>query len=90
MKIINNERNEQFEVHEGDYMAELVYRKRGDKLFIMHTGVPDALGGKGIATALAKHALRYALENDFEPVVYCPFVRSYMAKHPNWKVEVMR
>lgn len=85
LKITNNQRNQRFEIIVGDHMAELVYRLRNDKIFLMHTWVPSALEGNGIASAMAEYALNYAKTNELQTVVYCPFVKSYIAKHKKWQ-----
>ena len=41
-------------------VALLEYRREGDRLEILHTGVPDAIGGRGIAGQLVRAAFEYA------------------------------
>ena len=84
MEITNNTVNQQFEVREEDHLAVLQYRMRGERMYFMHTGVPDALGGRGIAAALAKHGLEYARANGHQIVVYCPYVQAYMKRNPEY------
>ena len=50
----------------------------------MHTVVPEALSGKGHASALAHHALQWAKEHKKKVMVYCPFVAAYLKKHPEF------
>jgi len=88
IEVINNTERLRFEVHQDGHIAELVYRLREGKIYLMHTGVPDALSNKGIATALAKTALKHSMNSGLELVVYCPFVKAYMERHPNWKEEL--
>jgi len=87
--VIHSSEKLRFEVHLEDHIAELVYRLRDDKIYLMHTGVPEALSNRGIATALAETALRYAVKSGLKLVVYCPFVKAYMEKHPNWREEIL-
>lgn len=47
-----------------------------------HTIIPEELGGRGLGTALVKHALDYAKEHDKKIVPSCSFVASYVKKHP--------
>lgn len=84
MEIINNTVNQQFEVREGDYLAVLQYRIRGENMYFLHTGVPKEIGNKGIAAALAKHGLDYARRHAFKIVVYCPYVAAYLKRHPEY------
>ncbi len=85
IEINHNLRNMRFEVLEDDHLAELVYRIKDNTIYLMHTGVPDALGNQGIAKALTEHALSYALQKGHQIVAYCPYVRAYMQRHPDWR-----
>ena len=88
IEVTNNKENLQFEVRLDGHMAELVYRVRGNSIYLMHTGVPEPIGGRGIASELAKHALNYSQSQGYEIVVYCPFVKAYIEKHPEWKAKI--
>ena len=85
IKIIHNTQNMRFEVLKDDHLAELTYRLKDDEIYLMHTGVPKPIGNYGIARALTEHALKYALENGLKVIAYCPYVRAYMKRHPDWR-----
>lgn len=80
--ILNNEKEQQFQVRMDGEIAFLEYRFYKGDIALMHTQVPDNLSGKGIASALAEYALNYARKNKMPVMVYCPFVGSYLKKHP--------
>jgi predicted GNAT family acetyltransferase len=82
LNIINNTQNQQFEVFADGDRAFLEYRIRDGIITMMHTEVPEKLGGKGIASALAEYAFRFARENKLPVKVYCPFVSTWIKKHP--------
>lgn len=84
MEIINNTVNEQFEVRQAGHLAVIQYRVRHGRMYFMHTGVPQALGGQGIAAALARRALAYAREQAYKIVVYCPYVAAFLKRHPEY------
>ncbi|MGD1844125.1 MAG: GNAT family N-acetyltransferase [Salibacteraceae bacterium] len=84
IKVVNNRKNGQFEVPLGDEMAHLVYRMRKKTMFMMHTTVPESMGGKGIGSLLARTALEYAQSKRYKIAVLCPFVAAYVKKHPEW------
>lgn len=84
MEIVNNIKNGQFEYKTETYLAYITYRMRKNTMFFMHTKVPDKLSGKGIASALALDALNYAKANNYKIAILCPFVSSYVKKHPEW------
>jgi uncharacterized protein len=83
--VINNEQNQQFEIVIDGEKAVLEYRWYKKNLALMHTTVPEQYEGKGIASALAKYALAYAKSNKLLIMVYCPFVGSYIKRHPEYK-----
>lgn len=63
--------------------AELSYRRLGDRtLDLVHTGVPEAAAGQGIAGTLATAAFAWARENGMTLVVSCPFVKKWLERHP--------
>jgi predicted GNAT family acetyltransferase len=82
LTILDNQQNQQFQIFLEDEMAYLEYRIKEGDLYLMHTEVPDKLGGKGIASALAAHAFNYARANHMKIKAYCPFVVSWLKKHP--------
>ena len=85
LTILDNQQNQQFQIFLEDEMAYLEYRIKEGDLYLMHTEVPDKLGGKGIASALAAHAFNYARANHMKIKAYCPFVVSWLKKHPEQK-----
>ena len=84
MEIINNTVNEQFEVRQEGHLAVMQYRVRRGRMYFMHTGVPQALSGRGIAAALDRRALAPAREQAYTIVVYCPFVAAFLKRHPEY------
>ena len=80
--IINNTDQQQFEVHMDDHVAVLIYRFYKNDIALMHTEVPKSMEGKGVASALAEYAFKYAKENNKRVMVYCPFVAAYVKRHP--------
>lgn len=57
---------------------------------LLHTEVPEALRGRGIAGELAKTGLEYARDNQLKVDVVCPLVANYIAKHPEFQPLVGR
>jgi predicted GNAT family acetyltransferase len=73
-----------FELESGGHVATLDYTIAGHVLELLHSEVPDALRGTGIASTLAKTALDYAREHHMKVDVVCPFVASYLYTHPEY------
>jgi predicted GNAT family acetyltransferase len=83
--VVNNVSENRFEVIEGEYVAVIDYlRKDGDIAFI-HTGVPEALSGQGLAGKMANVALEYAKSEGLSVLPRCPFVRAYIRRHPEYQ-----
>jgi uncharacterized protein len=87
-KIVNNADLMHFEIHEGDDIAYLEYRFYKKDIAFMHTEVPESMSGKGIASALAEYAFKFAKENKKLVMVYCPFVAAYIKRHPELKEQL--
>lgn len=88
LTIANNEKQQRFEVIVDGEAAYLEYRFYHNDIALMHTFVPETLGGRGIASALAKFAFNYAKENKMPVMVYCPFVASFLKKNHEYNEQV--
>ncbi len=72
-----------YELRVGDDVAFLTYSdRRGGARTLVHTEVPAALAGKGIGGRLVRAALADAEARGFQIVPLCPFVQSYLLRHP--------
>lgn len=68
--------------------AELVYRTVDDQLRLIHTGVPDELGGRGLGGRLVEAALTRARTDGLTIVPWCPFARAWLERHPEAAADV--
>ena len=89
-EVINNEEQQRFEIHIGDQIAledyEFFTSSQGKKgIEYKHTEVPEALGGQGIAGYLVKHILDDAATKGLLVKPTCPYVKSYIDKHPEYQ-----
>ena len=64
--------------------AVMDYRIADDVLTITHTGVPRALEGRGIGSALVKGALDQIRARNLKIVVRCWFVDGFIDRHPEY------
>ena len=66
--------------------AELSYRRiDGSTLDFEHTYVPPALRGAGVAGKLVTEALEFARNEGYRVRPSCPFVASFLEKHPEYR-----
>ena len=85
LEITHNQSANRFETSIDNQTGYISYQERGDTLVYDHTIVPQALGGRGIGSALVKRALDYARENGKKVVPQCSFVSAYISEHPEYK-----
>ncbi|MGV0879246.1 GNAT family N-acetyltransferase [Martelella sp. FLE1502] len=66
--------------------AEMTYSRSSDRLIIIdHTGVPDALRGKGVGETLARHAVDEARKGGWKIIPLCPFFKALSVRnHNDW------
>jgi len=81
--VVDNEAESRFEVSIDGHVAELVYRRHGDRLVLAHTGVPDELEGRGVGGMLVNAAIERAVEQGLTVVPQCPFARRWLERHPD-------
>ncbi len=85
VQISHDEQAKRFETTIEGQTGYISYQDKGDTLVYDHTIVPQALGGRGVGSALVKHALNYAREQDKKVVPQCSFVEAYINKHPEYQ-----
>ena len=85
LDITHNKNAHRFETTIDGQTGYISYQERDNTLVYDHTIVPQSLGGQGIGSALVAHALDYARAHDKKVVPQCPFVASYISKHPEYQ-----
>jgi predicted GNAT family acetyltransferase len=83
--ITHDQDSRRFTVVEDGLIAELNYRMAGSQMVITHIGVPRALEGRGIGSALAKAGLDYARQQGMGVVPLCSFARRYIERTPEYQ-----
>jgi predicted GNAT family acetyltransferase len=79
-----------FELERDGHVASLQYTVAGHVLALLHTEIPDALRGSGIASTLAQTALDWARDHHMKVDVVCPFVAAFLDTHPEYSDLVLR
>jgi predicted GNAT family acetyltransferase len=68
----------------GDEQAgELLYADKGTRRTLIHTEIDPAFEGRGFGSRLAAAALADARRRGLTVVPECPFVISYLRRHPD-------
>ena len=74
-----------FEIHvDGRPAGFAAYRMKDPGLIVFtHTEIDDAYGGRGLGSTLVRAALDAARDRGLAVRPDCPFVRAYVARHPD-------
>lgn len=80
--IVDNEAAGRFELQKDGKLAVLTYRVHNGRLALLHTEVPEDLGGQGLGSLLVETALDRARRDGLTVVPYCRFARWWIEKHP--------
>ena len=89
-KLIDNTEGKQYEYHINGVVAKIEYIRTKDKIYLTHTEVPKELEGQGVASALVKDVLKDIESKELTLIPMCPFVASYIKRHPDWKKLVLK
>ncbi len=81
-----NRAKKQFELHtDGKLSLMAFFQPDEHTLALTHTEVDPALEGQGIGSNLVKQVLEYAERQHQKIVPLCPFVATYIKRHPDWQ-----
>ena len=70
-------------IHDGA-IAAAYYRDAEGKLVFVHTEVPTAFSGQGIATDLVRGTFELLRQSKRQAILKCPFMVRFYAKHPEY------
>jgi uncharacterized protein len=87
-QVTHDPDDSRFEYRAGGSVAELVYRLRGERMVLLHTGVPVAMEGHGVGGELVRAAVGYAASQGLTVVPACPFARDWLERHPDIAAQV--
>jgi uncharacterized protein len=74
-----------YEARFGDKVAGFAeYTLDGDRIVFTHTVVDPAYEGEGVGSTLARAALDDARARALIVVPRCPFIRGWIARHPDY------
>lgn len=88
--IRNNPERSRFEVLDGDaVIGQAAYLDHDDSQRIFyHTVVDEEYGGRGLAGQLAAQALDETVAAGLVIVPVCPYIKSYVEKHPRYAPKI--
>ena len=83
--VADNPSSNRYELHAGESLAGFAqYVRRGGRTFFVHTEIDPSFEGQGFGTALVRGALDHERAAGTLIVPLCPFVRTYIERHPEY------
>ncbi|EKR62683.1 acetyltransferase, GNAT domain protein [Leptospira weilii str. 2006001853] len=89
-RIIHSELEFKFYTSLGDRESYLLYKEEGDIWDLVSTYVPSELRGKGLAADLVRTALDKARSLNKKIIPSCPYIVTFLNRHPNYNDLVVR
>ena len=84
-QVVHKEDVHRFELEVEGAVSYIEYQVKEAKVFaFMHTLVPDAHKGKGVASQLTKGAFEWCKEHDVQIIPVCSFIVTFIKRHPEW------
>lgn len=83
--LVDNQAIHNYEMIVDGHRSFIDYRRKDDRIYLVHTEVPAGLEGKGVAAALVEKALKDIEAKGLKLVPLCKYVQFYLKKHPEWQ-----
>jgi predicted GNAT family acetyltransferase len=85
VRVEDDSERDRYVVYADDARAGYTaYRRVPGKIALDHTEIDERFEGEGVGSALARHVLDEARESGLEVLPFCPFVRSWIERHPDY------
>lgn len=85
ISVTHNEAEGQFEATLDGATAVTEYTLANGVMVFTHTEVPPALEGHGVGNTLVRTALEHARAENLAVWPVCPFVTSFLRRHPEFQ-----
>ena len=83
--LTDNPKASRYELHAGGELAGFItYHLHGQENSLNHTEVDPRFEGRGLASRLARFSLDDARNRQLAVLPFCPYVRSWLKKHPDY------
>ena len=82
--VTDNPAEGRYEAIVEGYLSEADYTHHGTTITFTHTEVAPELEGQGVGSALARFALEDARAQGLAVIPLCPFIASYIRRHPEY------
>ncbi|MFD9129148.1 GNAT family N-acetyltransferase [Kitasatospora sp. NPDC059571] len=83
--VTDNQERSRFEVfHDGELAGFSEYERKEGEIAFIHTEIDPRFGGHGLGGKLARAALDAVRGEGLAVLPYCPFIRGWIGKHPEY------
>ena len=80
-ELTDNAARKRFEMVVEGVTAYVTYARHADRLTLVHTEVPKALGGRGVGSSLATAVLQEVRRRGLRVAVECEFLEAFIKRH---------
>jgi predicted GNAT family acetyltransferase len=87
--IVDDAEHERFVAEVDGTMARLEYEVDDGRLVLIHTEVPDRLGGRGLGGRLVQAGVARAARDGLTLAPWCPYARRWLQEHPDATASVV-
>jgi len=85
VRVADNPEASRYEVHaDGELAGFTAYHAQLGRIAFTHTEIDERMEGHGLGSKLVASALDGARERGLAVLPYCPFVRGYLTRHPEY------
>jgi uncharacterized protein len=83
--VVDVPERSRFEIRVGEETAGFIeYHRRPGLIAFVHTSIDPRFEGQGVGSQLVRAALAQARADGLAVLPFCPFVRGYIAAHPEY------
>ena len=91
VEVRDNPEKQRFEAYvDGEPAGFCAYDRTDGGITILHTEVDDVYEGQGVGSSLVRQMLDQIREDDIKVTVLCPFVTTWLRKHPDYQKLIRR
>jgi predicted GNAT family acetyltransferase len=85
-RVVDNEERSRYELRVDDSVVGCIpYAAIGESIVLIHTDIEPGHEGRGFGSRLVSGALDDIRARGLTVVPVCPFVRSYLRRHPEYQ-----